>query len=226
MKVELSVQEMRRIIGATIRSISKDESRQALNSLYLSLDGDTLIAASSDGHRLAKYVRKLDGATEGEKRESGSCLVSRYTVEEVQRQIKKMTVGVVRIDSATRSIDIAPSNVRFLYADRSECTFPPIDAVIPTIDEERPGLRWIGIDTRYLADAAAAFRDVLEMKRTEEPAMCVEPTGAELDPIRLTEEGAPELVIVLMPMRVRDPGYPAIKPAPKPASALRLVSNK
>jgi DNA polymerase III sliding clamp (beta) subunit (PCNA family) len=223
MKLELGVQELRRIIGATFRSISKDESREAMNSLYLSLDGDNLTAASTDGHRLARYTRKLDAATPGEVRESGSCLISRYAVEQVQRQIKRMTVGIVTIDTAKRTIDIAPSNVRFIYADRTEFEFPSIDAVIPAIDTERDGLRWFCLSTRYLAEAGAAFADVLELKKTSEPSVRVEMTGGELDPVLLTEAGAPELVIVLMPQRTDEPGYPARKPEPKPAALLRLV---
>jgi hypothetical protein len=222
MKLEISVQELRRIIGATIRSISKDEKRAALNSLYLSLDGDMLTAASTDGHRLAKYTRKLDDGAPGS-RAKGSCLISRYTVEQVQRQIKKMTVGLVTIDTTKRTIDIAPSNVRFIYADRDEVEFPPLDAVIPNIDTERDGLRWFCLSTTYLAEAGAAFADVLELRKSREPAVRVEMTGGQLDPVLLTEAGAPELVIVLMPQRADEPGYPARKPDPKPATVLRLV---
>lgn len=224
MKLEISVPELRRIIGATIRTISKDESREAINSLYLSLDGDTLTAASTDGHRLAKYTRKLEAPMGGETRESGTCLISRYTIEEVQRLIKKMAVGVVRIDTTTREIFIAPKNVRFLYPDRSECTFPPIERVIPEIDEERNGLRWMCVSTKYLAEAAAAFSDALELKKGDEPAMCVQLGHGELDPMLVTVPDSPELVIVLMPMRTREPGYPAVKPAPK-KGALRIASN-
>lgn len=218
MKFEIEVSALRRLIGATIRSISTDETREALNSLYLELGERTLTAVSSDGHRLAKFAVNVDGI------EPGSCLISRYTVLDLQRAIKKLTVGIVSFDSSDRSIHVAPSNTTFIFSDRSDYEFPPYEQVMPTMDPEREGLRWMNLNASYLADAGAAFVDASEMSIKREPGLRIEFVG-ELEATRITNPHVPELVIVLMPMRLDGPGYPALKPAAKPAGVLRLVTK-
>lgn len=65
MKLEIGVDIMRRILGGTIRTISKDETRQALSCLYIEASGVGLTAVSTDGHRLARYSCMLPYEAEG-----------------------------------------------------------------------------------------------------------------------------------------------------------------
>lgn len=137
----------------------------------------------------------------------------------VQKAIRKMKFGVVRIDTATRVVDV-PTVASFPYPKHDDETFPPWRQVLPDMkDHGRPGVRWVGVNGTYLGEAQAAFCDAAGSGKSGQ-VMMIEFSG-ELDPTRITASGS-DLEIVVMPARTDGPGgssivgYPAIRKCDQP----------
>jgi DNA polymerase III sliding clamp (beta) subunit (PCNA family) len=204
MKFEISAPEMARLLGGTHRSICKDVTREQLCRLMLSVDGEQLIAVATDGHRLAKYATKCLPHTDT----PDTCLISLAVVKDLYRAIKKMKGGVVIVDTSDRSIRVsggAKGGFVFNYPAHDGVIFPPYRQVIPQMEGDREGVRYMAVNPVYLADAGAAFSDA-SSDGWKEPTLRME-FGGELDPILLTDPQTPELTMVVMPMRIGSPGY-------------------
>ena len=203
MMIELSIDEAKRLLGGTVRSISRDETRRALNSLLLECNGLGVVAVSSDGHRLARFTLLPMSVPTNE---AGSVLLPLAIVLDVQKAIKKhgkyAGVGWVRIDTATRTVSVS-TGVSFTYPDHDGVEFPPYRQVIPTYELGRPGRRFIGINADYLTDAQAAFHDACGTRG----GVTLEFGESELDPItvRGSDRLGSDLLIVVMPMRTDEP---------------------
>lgn len=222
MIIELSVDEMKRLIGATIRTISTDETRRALNCLCLEASGIALTALSTDGHRLARYaLSPLEVPTT----ESGAVLIPLSIVKDLQRAIKKEKVGTVTIDTGkigaeTVAIEVRPAGVSFRFPKRADdVQFPPWRQILPKHDQDRAGVRWVGVNAYYLADAQEAFNDATAGRHS---LGCVQVEfGGELDPMVVSSDTCRNLTIIVMPARVK-PDYPAVRPEPEPADVANL----
>ena len=122
-KVEARV--LREMIGRTIFSISQDESRPHLSSVFVESDGEKMTLVSTDGHRLSKATEAMSG---GPKLVPG-VLLPRKGVGEIRRVLEgcgeHCEIGVeqgyfvVRVDDAT------------LLVKMGEGQFPPYEQVIP-----------------------------------------------------------------------------------------------
>jgi DNA polymerase-3 subunit beta len=122
---------LRDMIGKTIFSVSGDETRQHLAGVLFECDGQKARMVSTDGHRLSKVERRLEG---GPVFETG-ILIPRKGVLEVRRAIETREepceIGVkeghlvVRADEITMTVKLSDSQ------------FPPYEQVIPADNDRK-----------------------------------------------------------------------------------------
>ena len=113
------------MIGKTAFSISQDDTRPHLASVFFESDGETARMVSTDGHRLSKFGKAL---AKGPKLASG-VLIPRKGVAEIRRAIEGREAAcdigihqgyfVLRADDVTLTVKLA------------EGQFPPYEQVIP-----------------------------------------------------------------------------------------------
>jgi DNA polymerase-3 subunit beta len=123
---ELPAETLTQIIDKTRFAISTEETRYYLNGIFLHLSDDTLKAAATDGHRLARVtVPKPDGA-EG----MPDVIVPRKCVGELRKLLDEVDGSV--------GVSLSGSKIRFdlgraiLTSKLIDGTFPDYSRVIPT----------------------------------------------------------------------------------------------
>lgn len=122
---EMAASELGAMIDAVRFAISTEEMRYYLNGIYCHAVEDQMIAAATDGHRLAKRVGPLpDGAED-----MPGIIVSRKTVGVVNRLLDGLAVPVdVAISSAKIQFAMGATT---LTAKLIDGTFPDYNRVIP-----------------------------------------------------------------------------------------------
>jgi DNA polymerase-3 subunit beta len=123
---ELPAETLTQIIDKTRFAISTEETRYYLNGIFLHLSDDTLKAAATDGHRLARVtVPKPDGA-DG----MPDVIVPRKCVGELRKLLDEVDGSV--------GVSLSGSKIRFdlgraiLTSKLIDGTFPDYSRVIPT----------------------------------------------------------------------------------------------
>jgi DNA polymerase III subunit beta len=121
---------LRDMIAKTFFSISTDETRYHLNGVLFECDGKLGRMVSTDGHRLTKIERPLDG---GPKLAAG-IIIPRKGLMEVRRALEtaegQVEIGIHNAHLFVRVRDVALS-VKLI-----EAQFPPYDAVVPKENEK------------------------------------------------------------------------------------------
>lgn len=125
--------EMHKVDGATLRdmvaktffSISTDETRYHLNGVLFESDGKVAKMVSTDGHRLSKVERPLDGGLQLKQ----GIIIPRKGLAEIRRALENASqqaeLGVQGGHLFVRVSEVALS-VKLI-----EAQFPPYDQVIP-----------------------------------------------------------------------------------------------
>lgn len=121
---------LRDMIAKTFFSISTDETRYHLNGVLFECDGKTGRMVSTDGHRLTKIERPLDG---GPKLAAG-IIIPRKGLMEVRRALEtaegQVELGIHNGHLFVRVREVALS-VKLI-----EAQFPPYEAVVPKENEK------------------------------------------------------------------------------------------
>jgi DNA polymerase III subunit beta len=127
---ELPAETLKQIIDKTRFAISTEETRYYLNGIFLHTADDTLKAAATDGHRLARVtVQRPDGA-EG----MPDVIVPRKCVGELRKLLDEVDGSV--------EVSLSPTKVRFgmgtaiLTSKLIDGTFPDYSRVIPTANDK------------------------------------------------------------------------------------------
>ncbi|HEY0624342.1 DNA polymerase III subunit beta [Sphingomonas sp.] len=123
---ELSAEILKQIIDKTRFAISTEETRYYLNGIFLHVADDTLKAAATDGHRLARVtVARPDGAES-----MPDVIVPRKCVAELRKLLDEVDGSV--------GVSLSGSKIRFdlgaaiLTSKLIDGTFPDYSRVIPT----------------------------------------------------------------------------------------------
>ena len=122
-KVESAV--LRDLIAKTIFAVSTDDSRQHLAGVFFESDGSRALMVSTDGHRLCKASRSLEGGP----RFDGGILIPRKGVGEIRRALEgreaPCELGVYQGNLIVKMDDIT------IAVKLGDGQFPPFDQVIP-----------------------------------------------------------------------------------------------
>ncbi len=127
---ELGASNIAQLIDATRFAISTEETRYYLNGIFLHVTEDSLKAAATDGHRLARYTLPCPGGAEG----MPDVIVPRKCVAELRKLLEEALDTKVLID-------LSASKIRFTFGGASgvvltskliDGTFPDYNRVIPT----------------------------------------------------------------------------------------------
>jgi DNA polymerase-3 subunit beta len=123
---ELPAEILKQIIDKTRFAISTEETRYYLNGIFLHVADDTLKAAATDGHRLARVtVARPDGAES-----MPDVIVPRKCVAELRKLLDEVDGSV--------GVSLSGSKIRFdlgaaiLTSKLIDGTFPDYSRVIPT----------------------------------------------------------------------------------------------
>ncbi len=123
---ELPAEILKQIIDKTRFAISTEETRYYLNGIFLHVADDTLKAAATDGHRLARVtVARPDGAEA-----MPDVIVPRKCVAELRKLLDEVDGSV--------GVSLSGSKIRFdlgaaiLTSKLIDGTFPDYSRVIPT----------------------------------------------------------------------------------------------
>jgi DNA polymerase III subunit beta len=122
---ELPASELMRTIDAVGFAVSTDETRYYLNGIYLHLEEDRLVAAATDGHRMA--MRSLP-ASEA-MADLPNVIVPRKTLRILSRLLAKEK-GDVELAVAVRGTRFEIGTVT-LYSKNIDGTFPDYSRVVP-----------------------------------------------------------------------------------------------
>lgn len=119
------------MIGKTILSVSQDETRPHLASVLLESDGERATMVSTDGHRLSKISKVMQG---GPKIMPG-VLLPRKGISEIRRALEgrsaESEIGVEQGYFVLRSDEMT------LSVKLGEGQFPPYDQVIPKDNDKK-----------------------------------------------------------------------------------------
>lgn len=121
---ELEASVLREMIDRTLFSVSNDETRFHLNGVLFESDGTVCRMVSTDGHRLAKIERNVEGAPP---LTSGVIIPKKGVTE-----IKRILDNGERCELAVKTpyVFVRSSGIT-LAVKLIESQFPPYDAVIP-----------------------------------------------------------------------------------------------
>lgn len=125
--IELPVAVLARLIASVEAAVSADETRAALNSALLELDGETVRMVATDGHRLAVVETRVEGASA-----TMTMLISARALGELGRLASEAAGddATVVISRGSGTVFFALGGVR-LGVKPVEATFPPYAQVVP-----------------------------------------------------------------------------------------------
>jgi DNA polymerase-3 subunit beta len=121
---ELDAGVLREMIDRTLFSVCNDETRFHLNGVLLESDGETSRMVSTDGHRLSKVERKLEGAPTL----TAGIIVPKKGVVEIKRILDGS--GKCKVAVKTPYIFVTSGDLT-LAVKLIESQFPPYEQVIP-----------------------------------------------------------------------------------------------
>lgn len=123
---ELPAETLKQIIDKTRFAISTEETRYYLNGIFLHVADDTLKAAATDGHRLARVTVARPGGAEG----MPDVIVPRKCIGELRKLLDEVDGSV--------GVSLSGTKIRFdlgqaiLTSKLIDGTFPDYSRVIPT----------------------------------------------------------------------------------------------
>ena len=125
-RFELPAETLKQIIDKTRFAISTEETRYYLNGIFLHVSDETLKAAATDGHRLARVTVPRPEGSEG----MPDVIVPRKCVGELRKLLDEVDGSV--------GVSLSNSKIRFdlgqaiLTSKLIDGTFPDYSRVIPT----------------------------------------------------------------------------------------------
>lgn len=131
---EVDAAVVREMIDRTLFSVCNDETRFHLNGVLFESDGTTARMVSTDGHRLSKVERKLEGAPSL----TAGIIIPKKGVTELKKVLEndgKASLAVktpyVFVRSEAARTDKSPPDSMILAVKLIESQFPPYEQVIP-----------------------------------------------------------------------------------------------
>ena len=119
---------LKRIIQRTVFAVSTDELRPAMMGVLLEQKGTELLAVSTDGHRLVRFVQKIEGSSPFNR----SIIIP----------AKALSILAKSLDSGESTISINETHVRFafeksvLLSRLIDESYPNYETVIPRDNEK------------------------------------------------------------------------------------------
>lgn len=123
---EIPARTLSALIARVIYAISTDETRAALNSMQLRINGTAATVAATDGHRASRATLKLNGGAD-----LGEMLVSQKATGELKRLLDvAKDDDAVKVERDDANVYVTLGGVR-LSCKLVAAEFPPLDSVIP-----------------------------------------------------------------------------------------------
>lgn len=124
-EVPVSCSALADMVDGVRFAVSPDESRQHINSVLLRLDGGTLLAVTTDGHRLAKAERAAEGKF--------SAVIP---MRSVMRLRGMLSSGDIMLCTSGSRLAARLGDDRVVLP-LSSVDFPPFEQVIPSNERQR-----------------------------------------------------------------------------------------
>ncbi len=133
-RMELPVAVLLHLVQRTVFSISNDETRAHLNSALFEVDKDVVRMVTTDGHRLSKMERKVEGLDF-----STTMLIPLKAVQELKKLLEEVPEDqrgdekiIVAQNGPNAFFELGGINFSVKLVDAQ---FPPYDAVIPAMTD-------------------------------------------------------------------------------------------
>lgn len=171
------------------------------------LRGGQLDVVGTDGHWLARWrmpALMLDNA-----RPSG-CIIEPASLKPLCAWLDTHSDELVQIDLGPVAEARSERGSALAFATRDADQYPRYELVIPD-NAHGKGAPVVGFDGALLSEVVEAFRIASGVKRGRRmPLMCQFGAGA-YDPAIVTSSSAPDLIAVVMPMRLPAVGQYSLK---------------
>lgn len=139
----LTAGALQQLIGRTVFSTARENSRYAINGVLLKRTGKKLEMVATDGRRLALARGSLESASGGGDK-TGSCIVPTKALSLVQKLIEHPQ-GIIRVAVTANQILFAVEGdpaekgaaASVLASNLVEGSFPPYEEVIPKDQDKR-----------------------------------------------------------------------------------------
>lgn len=124
-RFDLQASDIATLFGTPRFAISTEETRYYLNGIYLHVIEDKMIAAATDGHRLAKIQMDVPAGAEG----MPGIIVPRKSVLEILRLLDSVA-ETIKVELSNTKISMEIGSISFV-SKLIDGTFPDYDRVIP-----------------------------------------------------------------------------------------------
>ena len=125
----MGIQQLYEMLDKTHFAASNDETRHSLSGINLKIDGKQIVAAATDGHRLARF--ELTMQTEAQK--SCSIIIPKKTIMELTKILKEET-GDVTVSISENKIKFQMETI-IIVSKLIGGSFPQYESVIPDFDK-------------------------------------------------------------------------------------------
>lgn len=124
--LEVPAEQLSQLLTRTHFSISSDETRPHVNSLFFEAHGTTMRSVSTDGHRLSKMEMKIEEPTNS----FGDMLIPLKGVTELRRLVDDAKGEKVTIRRGGPTVFFTVAGMQF-SVKLVDAQFPPYEQVIP-----------------------------------------------------------------------------------------------
>tara|TARA_B100001769_G_scaffold222153_1_gene182536 strand:- start:158 stop:1258 length:1101 start_codon:yes stop_codon:yes gene_type:complete len=126
--IKIDSQKLKNLINKTSFAMGNQDWRQYLNGLFITIEELNILAAASDGHKLAIASTNLDAKAEN----NTSGIIPRKSINEIAKLVGEVE-GVVEISLSNRLIKTSTPTTSFV-SKLIEGKFPDYERVMPSGD--------------------------------------------------------------------------------------------
>ena len=122
-KIKIKGKELLDIINNTLYAVSKDDLKPALCGIYLNIANNSIMAVSTDGHRLVKYEKEVEAQNP-----EGAIIIPGKFFSILKNNIN--ITGEILINMSENHIEVTENNTTTITRIIKE-SFPDFNSVIP-----------------------------------------------------------------------------------------------
>ena len=126
--IQIDAKNLKTLISKTSFAMGNQDWRHYLNGLYITVEGNNILAVASDAHRLAIASTNLDAASSNEI----SGIIPRKSINEIAKLVGDVD-GTVEVNLSNSTIKTSTPNAAFV-SKLIEGKFPDYEQVIPSGD--------------------------------------------------------------------------------------------
>jgi DNA polymerase III sliding clamp (beta) subunit (PCNA family) len=186
--IQVDAMELYRAIRATAVAMG-DKDRVTLHGVYIEVKESTVCVVGTNGSYMMKYTIETE-----EQQPKFNAYIDGSSIKLLLSWLKDQ-VGIINVcETSMRSA------LGIIHFQNNDYKFPDYEQVIPRMDAYK-GVSAIGLSCKYIADISKAYK-AASPRSEKAPSICMSFGDDCLDPIRITSKSVPQLLTILMPVRL------------------------